>query len=132
VATLEVPEDFYYLDPDDAQRILVEMWGNPPGEKSLGMLFSAEITPFDDQAWGVTIDYEEEGYVEDTDAAEINYDELLEQMQDETRAASQERVAAGYEAIELIGWAARPYYDEKSHKLHWAKELAFGPQKLDH
>ena len=129
VATLEVPDDFYYLNPDDAQKILVEMWGNPPGEKSLGMLFSAEITPFDDQAWGVTIDYEEEGYVEDTDAAEINYDELLEQMQEDTRAASRERLAAGYEEIELIGWAARPFYDEKAHKLHWAKELSFCPQK---
>jgi uncharacterized membrane-anchored protein len=129
VATLEVPEDFYYLDPDDAQRILVEVWGNPPGEKSLGMLFPAGSTPFDDQAWGVTIDYEEEGYVEDTDAAEINYDELLEQMQEDTRVASRERLAAGYEEIELIGWAARPFYDEKAHKLHWAKELAFGPQK---
>ncbi len=129
VATLEVPDDFYYLNPDDAQKILVEMWGNPPGEKSLGMLFPAGSTPFDDQAWGVTIDYEEEGYVEDTDAAEINYDELLEQMQEDTRAASRERLAAGYEEIELIGWAARPFYDEKAHKLHWAKELAFGPQK---
>ena len=58
---------------------------------------------FDLRLADVTIDYEEEGYVEDTDAAEINYDELLEQMQEDTRAASRERLAAGYEEIELIG-----------------------------
>ena len=32
----------------------------------------------------------------------------------------------GYESLELIGWAAEPYYDESAHKLHWAKELNFG------
>jgi uncharacterized membrane-anchored protein len=126
VATLTVPEQFYYLNPEDAQRVLVEVWGNPPGELNLGMLFPTGQTPFDDDVWGVTIDYEEEGYVADEDADEINYSELLEQMQEDTRASNQERAELGYEAIELVGWAAPPFYDKTSHKLHWAKELKFG------
>ncbi len=129
VATLDVPDSFYYLNPEDAQKVLVEVWGNPPGEKTLGMLFPSGMTPFDNQVWGVEINYEEEGYVEDTDAADINYDELLEQMKEDTLAANDERLAQGYESIELIGWAARPFYDDEAHKLHWAKELAFGPEK---
>src|SRR5690606_13039288 len=28
--------------------------------------------------------------------------------------------------IELIGWAATPYYDQQTNKLYWAKELKFG------
>ena len=32
---------------------------------------------------------------------------------------------AGYESVELIGWAEPPHYDQASHKLYWAKELAF-------
>ncbi|MCB1744206.1 MAG: DUF2167 domain-containing protein, partial [Gammaproteobacteria bacterium] len=30
VATLQVPDSFYYLSPADAEKVLVEVWGNPP------------------------------------------------------------------------------------------------------
>lgn len=130
VATLKVPDNFYYLSPADAEKILVGLWGNPPGagEGTLGMLFPASSTPFEDESWGVTIEYEEEGYVSDEDADEIDYDELLAQMQAMTKEASQARVRQGYEAVELVGWAAKPFYDPASHKLHWAKEIKFGDQ----
>jgi len=128
VATLNVPENFYYLGPEDAEKVLVEVWGNIPGTgaDTLGMLFPDEFTPFDDAAWGVTVEYEEDGYVSDKDADEINYDTLLSEMQASTRQASDERVAQGYEPIELLGWASRPFYDKQDHKLYWAKELKFG------
>ena len=125
VATLNVPEEFYYLGPADAEKVLVEVWGNPPGQNTLGMLFPNDSTPFDEGSWGVTIEYSEDGYVSDEDADEIDYDELLSQMKDSTREASEERVRQGYEAIELVGWAAKPYYDKANHKLHWAKEIKF-------
>ncbi len=126
VATLQVPEQFYYLNPADTQKVLVEVWGNPPGQEKLGMLFPAEQTPFDNEVWGVTIDYEEEGYVSDKDADDIDYNELLESMQEETEAASLERIEQGYEGIKLVGWASPPFYDKTSHKMHWAKEIKFG------
>ena len=128
VATLNVPENFYYLGPEDAEKVLVDVWGNIPGAgaDTLGMLFPAEFTPFDDEAWGVTVEYEEDGYVSDADVDEINYDTLLSEMQESTRESSEERVAQGYEPIELLGWASRPYYDKENHKLYWAKELKFG------
>ncbi|WP_163832432.1 DUF2167 domain-containing protein [Spartinivicinus ruber] len=125
-ATLNVPEDFYYLNPQDAEKVLVEVWGNPPGQTTLGMLLPADITPFDSGSWAVTIEYEEDGYVSDEDADDIDYTKLLQQMKQDTRAASEERAKQGYESIELIGWAANPYYDKTSHKLHWAKEIKFG------
>ncbi|MDH5473659.1 MAG: DUF2167 domain-containing protein [Gammaproteobacteria bacterium] len=128
IATLKIPENFYYLNPQHAETVLVDVWGNPPGAGSdtLGMILPSEQTPFDEGAWAVTIEYIEDGYVADENADEIQYDELLSQMKQETRIASQERVKQGYEAIELIGWAATPFYDKSSHKLHWAKEVKFG------
>lgn len=125
VATLNVPENFYYLAPKDAEKVLVDVWGNPPGQNTLGMLFPSGMTPFDNDSWAVTIGYEEDGYVSDEDADDINYSELLEQMKSDTNLASQERVKQGYEAIELVGWASPPYYDAVTHKLHWAKEIKF-------
>lgn len=123
VATLNVSDNFYYLSPQDANTVLVDIWGNPPGTKTLGMLFPAGVTPFDNHAWAVTIEYEEDGYVSDEDAEDINYSELLSEMKAQTQAASKERVKQGYPGIELIGWAEKPYYDKSTHKLHWAKEI---------
>ena len=90
------------------------------------MIFPSEYTPFDDNGWAVTIQYEEDGYVSDKDAEEIKYDELLESMKKSVREDNGERVKNGYEAIELVGWAVPPYYDKQSRKLHWARELKFG------
>lgn len=130
VATLYVPEDFYYLSPADAEKVLVGVWGNLPGSgtDSLGLLSPAEITPFDQRSWAVTIEYDEDGYVSDEDADDIDYTELLDQMKEGTAEVSAERVKQGYEPIELVGWASPPYYDTAAHKLHWAKEIRFGEQ----
>lgn len=125
-ATLNVGEAFYFLGPQDAQKVLVEIWGNPPGQKPLGMLFPAGVTPFDAESWAVTIEYEEDGYVSDEDASKIDYSELLSQMKRDTREESEYRVKEGYAPIELVGWASEPYYDQETHKLHWAKEIKFG------
>ena len=127
IATLQVPENFYYLSPEDAERLLTEGWGNVPSEeKSLGMLFPARYHPMASESWGVTIDFEAEGYVSDKDAHKIKYADLLKDMQKDTQASSQWRVENGYDSIELLGWAAPPFYDEVGKKLHWAKTLRFG------
>lgn len=127
VATLNVPDTFVYISPEDTEQLLVELWGNRPSEGRLqGMLLPAGISPLADESWAVTIDYQDDGYVSDKDAGKLKYDKLLKQMQDETSQASAAREAAGYESIELVGWAADPYYDQEAHKMHWAKELKFG------
>jgi uncharacterized membrane-anchored protein len=128
LVTLELPGDFYFLGTDDATRVLVDVWGNPPDQSDglLGMLFPEKYTPFDAEAWAVTVEYVEEGHVSDSDAAEIDYDGLLVDMQQDIRAGNDDRVAAGYDSIELVGWAEAPHYDAGSHKLYWAKELRFG------
>ncbi len=131
VATLKVPKDFYYLGPDDTQKVLVKVWGNPAGHKKQGMLFPAGMTPFDRDAWGVTIDYSDDGYVSDKDADEINYDKMLKQMQEAANESNKERKAQGYEPIELVGWAEKPFYNKAEHKLYWAKEIRFGNQSVN-
>jgi len=126
LATLHVPDSFYFLDTGDAETVLVDLWGNPPGQNVLGMLFPAHYAPVDSESWAVTIDYSEDGYVSDDDAADIDYAELLSDMKSDIRDANDERIAAGYDAIELVGWAEAPHYDNAAKKLYWAKELRFG------
>lgn len=125
LAVLHVPDDFYFLDAEDAETVLVDIWGNPPGQDVLGMLFPARYSPVDPESWAVTVNYVADGWVSDEDAADIDYDELLEEMQEAIRDANPEREAAGYGTLELLGWAEAPRYDVVGKKLYWAKELRF-------
>jgi len=129
VATLHVPDNFFYIGPEDTEKMLTQIWGNPPSSaRTLGMLFPSDATAVGQETWGVTIEYQEDGYVSDEDAEDIDYSELLTTMQENIEASNKERQAQGYEAFHLVGWAASPYYDKVSHKLHWAQELQFGTQ----
>ncbi|MEM6297201.1 MAG: DUF2167 domain-containing protein [Bacteroidota bacterium] len=132
LATLDVPEGFRYLDPEGTKVVLEDLWGNPPQEEPyLGMLFPAESGPLDDNTWGINISYDEEGYIEDDDAKDIDYDELLADMQESMRESNVIREEQGYGSLELIGWAKSPYYDSENKKLYWAKELRFDGSELN-
>jgi uncharacterized membrane-anchored protein len=124
---LKVPSGFYFLSAQDARRVIVDAWRNPPkaAEHVLGMVMPAAKTPLDD-AWGAVITYDDDGYVSDEDAASIDYTSLLKGMQEGTAQANEERVKQGFPSIRLVGWASPPFYDRAAHKLHWAKELEFG------
>lgn len=126
LAQLHVPEGYKFLDAEQSQYVLTELWGNPPDEQTMGMLFPDSITPLtEDFTYAIEISYVEEGYIDDDDAAEMDYDELLTEMQKDIKGANEQRVALGYSSVQLIGWAASPYYDQENKKLHWAKELSF-------
>ncbi|MBG8552755.1 DUF2167 domain-containing protein [Hymenobacter guriensis] len=123
LGSLEVPKGFRFLDAEQSNYVLTKLWGNPEGG-SLGMLLPDDRGPLSDNNWAFDIEYDPSGYVEDDDAADIDYD-LLKEMQDDTEEANEEREKAGYGRVLLIGWAAKPYYDAKLNVLHWAKELRF-------
>lgn len=125
IARIDLGDGFRYLSPEDAERVLVA-WGNPPGNETQGMLVPTGSNLFDEAGWAVIISYEEDGYVSDEDADSVDYAGLLRDMQADTEAENEGRVQAGYEPIRLVGWAAPPHYDGATHKLYWAKELAFG------
>lgn len=133
VATLATGANFAYLDPKDAETFLVKIWGNPPGTgaDTLGVLLPKDVDPLDRGGWAVVIEYDPSGYVSDSDANTIDYDQLLKDMQRATEEANEERAKNGYEQFTLVGWAKPPSYDPASHKLYWAKRLHFGDAKID-
>jgi uncharacterized membrane-anchored protein len=132
LAKLSVPKEFNFLGPDDAETVLVKLWGNPPSEnKLLGLLIPAGMTPLSTNCWVVTIDYNDDGYVKDDEASKINYDDLLKKMQAGIAENNKVRQEHGYPTIALVGWAATPHYDAATHKLYWAKQLKFGNDPND-
>ncbi len=128
IATINVPAKYKYLNPENAKKVLVDLWGNPEAtaEGSLGMIFPEQVTPMDSNAWGFNITYDAIGFVEDDDSEDLDYEELLTQMKEETSQGSVEREKLGYESIRLVGWATKPYYDASQKVLYWAKEIEFG------
>lgn len=125
-ATLNVPEGFFFLDATDSNRVLVDIWGNPPDSTVDGMLFPEGASPFQSDGWGAVITYEDTGYVSDEDATSIDYDMLIDAMREAAQEENPTRVEQGYPTIDIVGWAAQPRYDAAAHKLYWAKELTFG------
>jgi uncharacterized membrane-anchored protein len=125
LATLDMPPSFRYLPPADAKRLLTEGWGNPPDDKSLGMIVPADIDPMSKDGWAVDIEYDKDGHVKDDDANTIDYTKMLKDMQEGIADENPERKKQGYPELSLIGWAEQPTYDAQAHKLYWAKEIRF-------
>jgi len=126
IGTLTVPKGFRYLDADQARTVIHDLWGNPGGDGTMGMLVPADIPITSMEAWAFIITYEDMGYVKDDDADDIDYKELLEELQSETTEENESRTKQGYEPISIIGWATTPFYDKEKKILHWAKEIKFG------
>ncbi len=128
LAELNVPDNFRFLNAQDARKVVVDVWGNPPraAQGVIGMLVPGGMEPHTKASWGVVISYEGDGYVKDNDAGAIDYDKMLKTMQKATHDNNETRVKEGYPSMELVGWAEPPQYDSTNKKLYWAKEIQFG------
>ncbi|MES2622079.1 MAG: DUF2167 domain-containing protein [Bacteroidota bacterium] len=125
LAKFSIPNGFKFLNAIQSQYVLSSLWGNPPNESTLGMIFPSEAGNVVPVTWAIQISYEEDGHVKDDDAKDIDYEDLLKDMQKQIEEVNPERKKAGYPTYELAGWASAPYYDEKEKKLHWAKRILF-------
>lgn len=123
---LNIGQNFKYLNNADATTMLTKILDNPPGaaEGNLGMILPAA----QDEEWFAVLSYSAEGHVPDADAASVNYDDLLKQMQQQTVEDLKARRDSGFAGIKLLGWAQRPYYDASTKKIYWAKSIQFDDQ----
>jgi uncharacterized membrane-anchored protein len=124
-ASLTLNDRFRFLGHEDARAVLEDYWGNPEDTSVLGLLVPKAEPLGTEHSWVVVLTYSDEGYVSDEDAAEIDYDELLADMQEETLAQNEELSEMGYPTSELVGWAKPPHYDATNKRLHWAQHIQF-------
>jgi len=131
LAKIDLKPGYRFLDGPQAEKVLHDLWGNPPSEPPLGIIFPPDSGPLQHGSWAVVVQYEEGGHVNDADASKINYNDLLKQMQQTASDANSERQRLGYPTVELVGWAQEPRYDAATHKLYWAKDLRFDGESTD-
>ena len=110
VATLHLGERYRYLDPNETNKLLMA-WGNEPDTTTQGAIIPADVDPWSEAGWAVILTYDDDGHVDDSDAAEIDYDDMLKDMKEGTEDHNDARKKAGFEAVHLIGWAEKPHYD---------------------
>jgi uncharacterized membrane-anchored protein len=121
--SLNVPAGYKFLDATQSQYVLEDLWGNLEDKSVLGMIFPERLSPLSDSAWAFVVTYDQLGYVKDEDADEIDYDEVMKSMKEESKLGNEERVKQGMSRFDLIGWAQKPYYDKDRKVLHWAREF---------
>jgi uncharacterized membrane-anchored protein len=124
VATLHLGEKYRYLDSGETNKLLMA-WGNESDTSTQGAIVPADVNPMSETGWAVILTYEDDGHIDDSDATEIDYDDMLKDMKEGTEAHNEARKEAGFQAVRLVGWAESPRYDAATKKLYWAKELDF-------
>ncbi|MCW4463244.1 DUF2167 domain-containing protein [Sphingomonas sp. BT-65] len=131
-AVLHLGDRYYFLPADEAKRVLIQLWGNPPEVVSdvLGLVMEKGKSPIDD-AWGAVITYRDTGYVSDADATAQDYDAVLASMKEGEATENEQRKAAGFPTLSVVGWAQPPSYDATAHSLIWARELASSDSKIN-
>jgi uncharacterized membrane-anchored protein len=123
VATLHLGEKYHYLAPEETNQLL-QAWGNPPDEETQGAILPADVNPFSEGGWAVFLTYTDDGHIDDSDANEIDYDDLLKDMKEGIEDSNSARKKAGYPEMHLLRWAEPPRYDAAGKKLYWAKEIS--------
>jgi len=129
LATIALPPRARFLGAKDAERVLTKAWGNPPDEKTLGMIFPDSMGPFSPNGWAIVLSFSDDGYVKDDEAATLDYTKLLKEMQQSTQEENPQRKKDGFPTAQLLGWAEPPHYDRDAHKLYWAKRIQFSDTK---
>jgi uncharacterized membrane-anchored protein len=124
IASLHLGADYRYLDTRETEKLLLA-WGNPEGSGTEGAIVPADVDPFGDGGWAVILTYKDEGHIDDSDAAKLDYDDMLKDMRSDEDEVNEARKQAKYPAIHLVGWAEKPHYDSTTKKLYWAKEINF-------
>ena len=125
-ADLVLGDRYYFVGPDQARSILVDIWRNPPdaADNVLGMVFPKGKS-FVDDSWSAVITFERSGYVSDDDAKTIDYDALLADMKKSDEEQADGVRAQGYPAGIVQRWAQAPTYDAAKHSLVWARDIKF-------
>ncbi len=69
--------------------------------------------------WAVIIEYDNVGYVSDSDANELDADGLFDAFKKGNEAQNARRKELGVTPLFLDGWSEKPHYDIVTHHLLW-------------
>jgi uncharacterized membrane-anchored protein len=112
---LAIPAGDVFIPATEANRIMQAM-GNPSSPARFGLIISQKK----EDNWLVDVGWIKEGYVRDDDAKDWKPDTLLASLKENTENDNAAREAQGLPALDVVGWAQPPKYDNGGHRLVWS------------
>jgi len=127
-AEVDLGEAYVFLDGDETRR-LMELYGNFPSDKEVGLVAGAE-NPF---GWFIVFEFDAVGYVKDDDKEDLDAEAMLKSYREGSAASNKRREELGMAPLNLVGWKVQPNYDAASHNLEWCLEFeSEGAPVLNH
>jgi len=121
VAEIDVPEGYAFADSEGTRRFM-ELTHNPSAEGELGIVIPvSDKKKGDDDSnfWFMLFDFDEIGYVSDSEKTSLDADKLLESLKRNTERGNEFRKERGWSPFHLIRWEKPPFYDDNTHNLTW-------------
>lgn len=112
-AEIDIPQGYRFTGKSGCRKML-ELTNNIPGESEIGIIAPENLN------WWVLFDFEDSGYVKDTDKDKLDANAILKQLKESQEAANEVRAEKGLSKLYLDGWAIPPRYNESTHNLEWA------------
>ena len=120
MAQIEVPEGYMFTGASGAQDLL-ELYGNP---RDPGML-AAIVSEDEDSDWTLIFQFDEIGYVDDSDRDSIDAGALMSAFRASIEPGNQQRRQLGLEEMSSMDWQEKPFYDGQTNNLTWALKVNF-------
>lgn len=108
---LELPEGMVLLERTEAQNMIRQ--GGDDAENVIGAVMRLDST------WLAIIEYDDVGYVDDSDADQLNAAELLDSYKRGTVEQNIKRKQLGVPELVLDGWSEMPAYQKQVKHLVW-------------
>lgn len=96
---------------------------NTVSPSDLGLLLCSQGEGDDETTWFVVFSFDDSGYVEDTDAKDLDADAILKSLREGNDAANDERRSRGWTTLTLDGWVKAPFYDTRTNNLTWSTQV---------
>ena len=122
-AVVNVPVGFQYIDASQANRLLSVYWGNIDDDALLGGLIPDTSKIYVNVPFIFTVYYNPCGYVSDSDADDIDADDVAETIRKSNEKTNEKRREAGLSTLEFVGWADEPRYDKNLKVICYAKHF---------
>jgi uncharacterized membrane-anchored protein len=107
---VDVPAGLAFVDRETTKAELEK--GGDSGENVEGMIVSPD-------GWEVVIEYNGDGHVNDSDANELDPNDLFKSYQEGNTQQNTRRRSLGVPELFLDGWSDMPHYEKASHHLLW-------------
>ena len=118
---LEVPAGFKFMEREDAEYVVYDLWHNRVANNCLlGLLVKSDFDVMTDDRWVIQVTVDRSGYAKDEGADKIDYDQRMLEMKSLEAEENEIRKEEGLSAMHLINWVGKPYYDKTAKTLHSA------------